>query len=577
MTSGLFFTSTYLRVKALFQKVPAVFTALLLTLLVSFIPWQSGAAAPSENPNSADAPAQAATASDPVFFIGTSGLALSDVDFTNPTIQKGLAKTGIANTLNRSSHYLTCPIEGWMQLTAGGDVIDNYGRALSAKYPAACAPTTVTQLHVNENHPGEARVNNFPFRIATVAWPETPVFPADTVGIGEGAAVALADQNGEVPLWYARPTKLSSLSEIVENASGTILLDLGNLTAEKGTESHRLQKEVINQRLAEALELFDEYGRTTKDGKTRRLVVASLGDAWRSTQLQFFATDTFTKGTSLGSGASPQATETFSGPGVIRSETTRADGFTTIANTRDTLQAVNPSLLLLPTDSLESAVAQATEFENHALLARLTLPTWYTLYGIIVAFGVIAFIMHFLRRPAALDAGMVEGERDWRGPNYVWRNLAWFNTFAFALIPAALVQNFIPWWTLPIGDSTVFAHLVALGLTVLLAGIFTYLARSTPYPIAMLSALALVVLAGDIVAGSEHQRNGFMGSLVLTSRRFYGISNRTYLILVVAGLLMTLPWIATYFEKLQRKYAALGGSCCWPVGTGSRRRPTVGG
>lgn len=508
----------------------------------------------------------------PVFFIGTAGLALSDVDFSDSRIAAGLANVGVANALNRSSHYLTCPVEGWMQLVAAGDVIDDYGRSLSARYPAACMPVTVTQLHTNVDAPGPARVNNFELRTQTVAWPTNRVFPANTVGIGEGAAVALADKHGAVPLWYARPRNLEDLTEIIRAAEGSVLLDLGSLTAEKGSDSHNLQKALINDRLGAALDLFTSVGRETAQGVRRRLVVASLGDAWRSTQLQFFATDSFvtTKGTSLpftadSLGKRAGVSDLFAGPGVIRSETTRADGFVTIANTRDTMLQANPALQLLPAESLKDAVGQARVFEDHALLARLTLPLWYTVYGLVVAVGVIAFIVHFLRRPAApnyrgravktvrkVDDFPV---RDWSGPTFIWRNLAWFNTFAFALIPAALVQNFIPWWRLPLTDSVVLAHLVALGLTVFLAVFLTVAARSTVFPIPVLAFVALLVLAGDIVAGSEHQRNGFMGSLVLTSRRFYGISNRTYLILVVAGLLMVLPWVARW---LGTRFAALG-------------------
>ncbi|MDI9588047.1 MAG: hypothetical protein QM234_03710, partial [Acidobacteriota bacterium] len=156
-----------------------------------------------------------------------------------------------------------------------------------------------------------------------------------------------------------------------------------------------------------------------------------------------------------------------------------------------------------------------------------------------VIIGILAGLMHFARRPGPDD-----------GPAFIWRNIATWNTVAFAWIPAALILNFIPWWRFS------QSPILPIILTLILAVALTWIARTSPQPVAIIAAITLLLLAVDVVSGTAMQRDGFFGSLTLTSRRFYGISNRSYIILLVSGLLAILPWLANKMSSSRSDAAA---------------------
>ena len=129
---------------------------------------------------------------------------------------------------------------------------------------------------------------------------------------------------------------------------------------------------------------------------------------------------------------------------------------------------------------------------------------------------------------------------------------------AFAMLPAALILNWIPWWNLPVVDSAVGAIGVALALTAVIAAVLVASLWRSSHAVAILAGISCFILALDIVLGSAHQRNGFMGSLVLSSRRYYGISNRTYIILIAGALLALLPVLQRFWGQRRAAWITAG-------------------
>lgn len=476
----------------------------------------------------------------PTLVIGMSGMSTSDVEFDLPSIAANLADAGFANALVRSTSVYTCRDEGWMSLVASGDIMDQSGRDSVSSLPDKCPSFSVTpseSASVHVTGAVAAQVNHFPAMIATVKWPTSSLFGANALAIGDGAAIALADSSGQVAQWM--PFSTGTIGEALASAPGDVVVDIGAVRgAPTDTELLSAQKAELNANLAAVLEA------QANSGVGRRVVVTSLGTSWNYGELQFFATTGFA------------SDATFDGPGVISSTYTRAPGFITRDDIRTVLAGTGDGLSLASYGSEDDAVAFLTVQENHATYARIATPTWYRAFNLLAIVGIVGAIVLFLIRPG------VRGS--WTAPKRLWAILTHLNRVAFAFVPAALLLNFIPWWHLPLDGAAV--SLVPIVFTALLAGALTLVASRATYPMAALGLVALVVLGGDVILGSVHQRNGFMGSLMLTSRRFYGISNRTYLILIVAGLLAALPTIA----KAQQARTSLGATDPAAVQTAKR-------
>lgn len=476
----------------------------------------------------------------PTLVIGMSGMSTSDIDFQSGAIANNLANAGFANALIRSTSVYTCRNEGWMSLVASGDIIDQAGRSSVSSLPDKCPSFSVTPLDSSSpsvTGAGAAHVNDFPTMIATVNWPDSKPFGADTLAIGDGAAIALADSSGQVAQWM--PFSPATIGEALVAAPGDVVVDIGAVRgAPTETASRSAQKAEINDNLAAVLEA------QASSGVERRVVIASLGTSWNYGELQFFATTGF---------ASSAA---FESAGVISSTYTRAPGFITRDDIHTVLAGTGDGLSLAPYSSTNDAVAFLTMQENHATYARMATPSWYRTFNLLALGGIVGAVALFLVRPAVAGP--------WAAPKRLWAILTHINRLAFAFVPAALILNLIPWWRLSLNGAAV--SLVPITLTALLAAALTLVASRVRYPMALLGLIALVVLGGDVILGSVHQRNGFMGSLMLTSRRFYGISNRTYLILIVAGLLTVLPAVS----KAQEARSQLGTANPVAVRTGKR-------
>ena len=184
----------------------------------------------------------------PTLVIGMSGMSTSDIDFQSGAIANNLANAGFANALIRSTSVYTCRNEGWMSLVASGDIIDQAGRSSVSSLPDKCPSFSVTPLDSSSpsvTGAGAAHVNDFPTMIATVNWPDSKPFGADTLAIGDGAAIALADSSGQVAQWM--PFSPATIGEALVAAPGDVVVDIGAVRgAPTEIASRSAQKAEIN-------------------------------------------------------------------------------------------------------------------------------------------------------------------------------------------------------------------------------------------------------------------------------------------------------------------------------------------
>lgn len=569
--------------------------------------WTQGVNAAAPSP---DAPG--------VLFLGMSGLKPSDLDLQGNQLGEMLVPFTFSALSTRSFRIYTCPTEGWMQLRARGDVADEEGRRLAktvgsqclgmklvkgdgtaAQTPVQVEPAAATPL------PKSAAVTyaQFKGRTENITWPTRGIFATDAWAVGRNAGIPLANRRGQVAHWLPlpvvpemariNPSTLDSLynertgagaraalaakaqqptsplgktlknrtylesawQSLLAAAPSDVVVDLDTVdTAVLNQNTYDTAKTLSLQQLSAILSANQSAAHP------RPVIIASLGDFEGARSLQLLAAQT--PGLALTGRESAAVSDAgTAGTGVLYTSTTRADGLATLADVRGLVLNARtyldpklvppanitlPELRVNPVASVAEACSVITEQQRHASSALRANSRWYQVFHLLSYLAIGALIIW---------AFASRGSRRLANSWWVVRLLG---LIAFAMLPAALILNWVPWWNLPGTDSTVGAIAVALALTAVIAAAFVGILWRSPHAVSILAGISFFILALDIVLGSAHQRNGFMGSLVLSSRRYYGISNRTYIILIVGALLALLPVLQRFWGQRRAAWVTAG-------------------
>ena len=553
-----------------------------------------------------------------VLFLGMSGLKPSDLDLQGNQLGEMLVPFTFSALSTRSFRIYTCPTEGWMQLRARGDVADEEGRRLAktvgsqclgmklvkgdgtaAQTPVPVEPAAATPL------PKSAAVTyaQFKGRTENITWPTRGIFATDAWAVGRNAGIPLANRRGQVAHWLPlpvvpemariNPSTLDSLynertgagaraalaakaqqptsplgktlknrtslesawQNLLAAAPSDVVVDLDTVdTAVLNQNTYDTAKTLSLQQLAAILSANQSAAHP------RPVIIASLGDFEGARSLQLLAAQT--PGLALTGGESAATSDAGTpGTGVLYTSTTRAVGLATLADVRGLVLNARtyldpklvppanitlPELRVNPVASVAEACSVITEQQRHASSALRANSRWYQVFHLLSYLAIGALIIW---------AFASRGSRRLANSWWVVRLLG---LIAFAMLPAALILNWIPWWNLPGTDSTIGAIAVALALTAVIAAALVGILWRSPHAVSILAGISFFILALDIVLGSAHQRNGFMGSLVLSSRRYYGISNRTYIILIVGALLALLPVLQRFWGQRRAAWVTAG-------------------
>lgn len=540
-----------------------------------------------------------------VLFLGMSGLKPSDLDLQGNQLGEMLVPFTFSALSTRSFRIYTCPTEGWMQLRARGDVADEEGRRLAKTVGAPClgmklvksdGTTAKTPVQVGPAAaplPKAAAVSyaQFKGRTENITWPAHGIFAADAWAVGRNAGIPLANRRGQVAHWQPlpvipemariNPSALDSLynertgagaraaldakaqepalplgetlknrvvlesawQDLLAAAPSDVVVDLDTVdTAVLNQNTYDTAKTLSLQQLSAILSANQGAAHP------RPVIIASLGDFEGARSLQLLAAQT--PGLAL-TGGKPAAASG-AGTGVLYTSTTRAAGLATIADVRGLVfnartyldpklvppaNLTLPELSVTPVASVAEACSLITEQQRHATSALRANSPWYRVFHLFSYLSIGALLIWAF------------GSRASRRLASSWWVVRLLGLIAFAMLPAALILNWIPWWNLPVVDSAVGAIGVALALTAVIAAVLVASLWRSSHAVAILAGISFFILALDIVLGSAHQRNGFMGSLVLSSRRYYGISNRTYIILIAGALLALLPVLQRFWGQ----------------------------
>ncbi len=477
-----------------------------------------------------------------VVFIGTGGVTWSDVDEeTTPNLWTMLKDGSSAALSVRSVNSNTCPIDGWLGLSAGGRAgAPRTGAAANPANRPCPGPPTVSDGSVVEwpSYLEEASGEKFDSTLGLLAdVARQGDVCVRTVQSYAAAGGALPD--GEVERYspWSSDTLLEDL-----NGCPVTLVDVGSLRdpedvavgeAPTGTRAEQLSE--IDTRIGQAL----EAGPGGAD-----FIVGSISDAGVTERLRLVV-----------------ARGPHFGPGVLESGSTRQKG---LAQSPDLTATILSSVGLPVPDSVGGApLTSIPAPDNSAKRASDRLQTlvdydeashdvhdlvepFFTIfaYGQLVIYLVVLLVYK----------GRIGSESTRVKVLSRVRVLA----VAAASVPVStFLANLIPWWRFP---SEMLAVLASVGLFVTIISLVALRgpwARWAMGPLAVVSATTMIVLAMDIITGSRLQLSSLMGLQPVVAGRFYGMGNPTFALFATASILLATAVSSALVSAGRRRDAAL--------------------
>ncbi|HEY7723294.1 MAG TPA: hypothetical protein VIB11_15770 [Pedococcus sp.] len=529
------------------RRVLLLLAGLLLTLGVAAAP--AGAASPA----AALEDSAPADTSSPVVLIGTGGITWTDVSETATPALWSFLRDGSSAALSvRSVNTNTCPIDGWLGLSAGARAAAPGPGGSPERRPTDPCP----QVPVVDSGevPGwneyvrAAASKKFDAQLGLLG-EDLATQGVCVQSVGPGAGVGGAFRSGTQPRYAAfnRAALTSALA-----ACPVTLVDVGSVrdpadVAEgepRTSGSRAAQVKAVDQRIQQVVEAAPAGA---------DLVVASLSDAGVSERLRLVAA----KGPHFGSG-------------TLESPSTRQPGLVQAPDLTVTLMSAAgaevPSELggaavrRIPAEGNSEAAARdrlqalvdydQASHEVHSLVPPFFNAVVYTQLAIYV------LVLVVWRR----DLGPLEQR------TRLLRLVRRVGVIAATVPAATFLANLIPWWRFP---APMLAVVASVGLFVAALSALALLGpwgRSLLGPMAVVSGATMAVLALDVMTGSRLQLSSLMGLQPVVGGRFYGMGNTTFALFATSTILLC---IAVSDHFVRRGQARLGAIAVAAIGLGA--------
>ncbi len=484
------------------------------------------------------APAEGAAVPGPVVLVGTGGVRWADTGAATPALRGLLDGGAVAVASARSIRTSTCPVDGWLAVSAGARAADEAGPCTSPVVEVAAAG-------------GSATVPRWPVWAALAAGSPAGAVPGllgrtlvasgvPAAAVGPGAALALAGPDGRVAaVWPGLPPATggtvdqggdpallaAQVRAALAAGNRLVAVDVGAVRS-SGPTSREEQVRTIDARVGAVLGALPP---------TATVLVASLSDAGEEAQLQLAAAG----GPAPGGGAFA---------GLLRSSSTRHDGLVQTTDVTPTLLAA----LGLPTPpgmvgsvlsssaptgtgtaSVPAAESRLQRLDDLARPAEIIDP-------VVAPFFVVAFALELLL--LVTGCTLTARQRGAGSPRAVTTaRVTAAVAITGALLPAAtFLANLWPWWRAdapaPVLAVAVTVAALALGLLAV-AGPWR---RTLLGPAGAVGALTALVLTADVATGSRLSLTALIGGQPLVGGRFYGFSNPGFALFATGALLLAI-------------------------------------
>lgn len=480
-------------------------------------------------------PATASAANTPVrgrvVLIGVPGLQWSDIhDTATPNLARLAAQGSSAALSVKTVGPHTCPIDGWLTVSAGQRSQLRHGSCGLPPTPDANVAPGFAAMRDDNAH------NKYKSRVGLLG---DAVHQAGgcTMAIGPGAVLGAADSAGSVDAYVQSTTQIPA--DGLSRCALTMVDvdDLFRAYIDAGVDVNGHQVQVTPKRRAEAVKRADDkIGRVlTELPPDTTVLLAGLSDANVAPHLRVAIAG--------GRGYSSR---------YLTADSTRTSGLVTLTDVTATilhsLGLPQPSAAVGSPWRDDGAKPASVTALTHDLgdqdvaaqaYSRLVFPFYLTL--VIVQVALYAFGALALRRR--------------RGPVLgATRVIA----LAGASLPvASFLANLVPWGTSGHPAIMMVAAVVAAMAVVTGAALAGPWRRSITAPGAIIGGATGLVLALDVLTGSHLQTCSMLGYTPLVAGRFYGFGNIPWALFVTGAIIVT------------------GGVAGWLLTAGRRRAATA--
>lgn len=421
----------------------------------------------------------------PVLVVGIAGLRWTDVTpEQTPNLAKLAGNAALGTVTVRAVRERACPLDGWLTLSAGR----------RAGGPADCGEFPNVVGGKVEGWPAlVAAQKQFTYRATPGGWGEQV---SCATAVGPGAAVALADREGNVERYVEEPTP-----DALDDCPLTVV-DAGAIPAGSGREAAVKAADV---RLGQAL------------GATARpttVLVAGLSDEPNA------AGPALRVALATGRGFDAD---------YLTSRSTRWPGLVQLPDLRATVT----ELLALPKSADEpntqwengkprpAPAEAARELTGIDTAAQVLRDQAIPLIAVIAALVLLAFGAAVIRRPHLAAA---------------------LGLLGAAFPVSAYAAGLVGWWR---SDSPTRTAWIAVSVCALLIAALAFAARRALPRIrfvgpATVAGITVVVLAADVITGSSLQHTTLLGSGVspILAGRFFGFGNVAFSVFAASVLLL---------------------------------------
>jgi len=510
-----------------------VFAGLVIGALVS------GTSAGTASAGGTKNPAVSNDLTGSIVVIGAGGLSWSDVSArATPALWSLLRDGATANLTIRSVHANTCPVDGWLTLSAGeqaGDVDAQDGGRLdqgSAAKPACQAlPDQLTAGVVPrwDEYLEAAAATGFDASLGLLG-DQVASHGGCIQAVGPGAALGAARGDGIVDRY--RPYDQSSLAAALASCPAT-LIDVGavrdpaDVDPQDGfrpTTTRAQQVAMLDTRVAAVL-------KAAPSGTD--VVLASLADAGVTERLRLVAV------------SGPRF-----GAGTLESTSTRQPGLVQLADLTPTIlehlgiprppSLGGSPLEFVPSDgnSEQSALDRLRPLldddEASHEVRRLVEPFFYGWGLLQVALYLIAAVL-WRRGWGSLPRHGSSSSSERRQLLRITRSLA----IVAATVPVStFLANLLPWWRFPMPFVSVVASVAVFATAISVLALLGPWRRHLFGPLVVVCGVTMAVLAADVMTGSRLQLSSLLGLQPVVGGRFYGMGNVTFALFATATLML---------------------------------------
>ncbi|MGI5225780.1 hypothetical protein [Actinoallomurus sp. CA-142502] len=452
----------------------------------------------------------------PVVVVGVPGLRWDDLSPRGtPNLWRLAGRAELANMSTYTVSGVTCPVDGWLTVSAGQRASFGSGA------PRECGlPPSPSASGSGAVLPGFAGIRARNLRgeyAASVGSLGTAIHRSGglTMAAGPGAAFAAADDQGRVDFYASAP---EAVPRAAWASARLAVVDVEDIQSAGSVDITRTRRAAAVRQADRRIGIV-----LTALPASAKVLVAGVSDTSRRNSLHVVL-------------AAPAAR-----PGYLTSASTRRQGLVTLTDlTAGALSAAGvpvPGTVVgrawHPNGEPVTVAAAASSLSDANRVAEISqhsmTPFW-------IAFMAGQLLLY--------TAGALALRRDWQGRR---RRRVLAATRTVALCGAAgplatYLVNLLPWSRSPHPVTTMLACVAGFDILIVAAALAGRWRRDVIAPGTIIAALTMVTFAADVMTGARLQWNSVTGYNPIIAGRFYGFANiafaayATAVLLTAAGL-----------------------------------------